>query len=299
MKFVVYNPTTHLFDFFINVLFKELENKNIETLLINKIEINFFTNKFDFKNDIILIIVNPHFIFDYSEINDNIQKIRHAFKYKILYLTEPINFIVEKRVYLELVKTIKPYVLWTYTYENFNKIKYAIKTFKIFPSYNEKYNFINIDIDNIKLKNNNKIIFFGNITENRKKICNQFNKFLINYTDTWSQEEWSNILNNNLFYLNIHRRINCKTLESFRIIPILANGGVIFSELCNELEENLFKEYNIIFVSKDKLYETFFDYIQNIDYESIFEKAKLFREKIIKDQLDDYLDFHNCFIKIF
>ena len=292
MKFVIYNPVTHLFDFFINVLLEELQNKNIETLLINKIDIDCFKNNFDFKNDIILIIINPHFIFDYVEINDNIHKISKLFKFKIFYLTEPINFIIEKRIYLDLVKIIKPYVLWTYTYENFNKIKYPIKIFKVFPSYNEKYNFINLDIENMKLKKNNKIIFFGNINENRKELCNQFNNYLINYNDIWSQEQWSNILNNNLFYLNIHRRINCKSLESFRIAPILSNGGVIFSEKCNKIEEELFKDFNIIFIHKDKLYETFLQYILKIDYESIFEKATLFRKKIIKDDLDNYLDYH-------
>ena len=297
MKLIIYNPVTHLFDFFINVLFEELQNKNIETLLINKIDIDCFENTFDFKNDIILIIINPHFIFDYIEINDNIHKISKLFKFKIFYLTEPINFIIEKKIYLDLVKIIKPYVLWTYTYENFNKIKYPIKIFKVFPSYNEKYNFINLDIENMKLKKNNKIIFFGNINENRKELCNQFNNYLINYNDLWSQEEWSNILNNNLFYLNIHRRINCKSLESFRIVPILSNGGVIFSEKCNKIEEELFKDFNIIFVQKDKLYETFLQYILKIDYKNIFEKAILFRKKIIKDDLDNYLDYHNKIIK--
>jgi hypothetical protein len=29
-----------------------------------------------------------------------------------------------------------------------------------------------------------------------------------------------------------------------------------------------------------------------IDYENIFEKATLFRKKIIKDDLDIYLDYH-------
>ena len=296
MKIIVYNPVTNLFDFFINVLFKELENKMIDTLLINQLNIDDFMDNFNYKNDIIIIIINPHFIFDYLEISHNIKKISKLFKYKILYLTEPINFIVEKKVYLELTKMIKPYVLWTYTYENFNKMNCLIKTFKIFPNYNEKYNFVNIDIEQLKLKNNNKIIFFGNINENRKELCNQFNNYLINYNNVWNQEEWSDILNNHLFYLNIHRRINCKSFESFRIIPILSNGGVIFSEHCNELEEELFKEFNIIFISRDKLYETFLEYIKNIDYLDIYKKSLLFRNKIIKDNLDDYLDFHNKII---
>ena len=49
----------------------------------------------------------------------------------------------------------------------------------------------------------------------------------------------------NLFYLNVHRRVNCKSFESFRIIPLLANGSVIFSELCNESEIEEYKNYII------------------------------------------------------
>ena len=283
MQIHLYNPITHLFDFFVEAIIKDLEKKNFSVVVINKIEIDF--NKID-SNDIVLIIINPHFIFDYEDIKNNIMQISKKIKFKILYLTEPINFIVEKNVYLELIKMIKPYCLWTYTYENFGKINSKINIFKIFPTGNFQY----IDIG-IK-KNIDKIIFFGNITINRIDICNQFNEYLINKNNSWTKEEWKDILNNHLFYLNIHRRVNCKSFESFRIIPILANGGVVFSERCNEREEEQFKDFNIIFVERDHLYNTFLNYIENINYNTIFEKTKKFRETIIKDDLDEYISFH-------
>jgi hypothetical protein len=291
MKFIIYNPATNLFDFFINSLIFEFKNRDIETIVINKNNVNFEEYYLNYKKDIILILINPHFIFDYEDIDNTIKNINKIFTFKILYLTEPINFIVEKRIYLELISKIKPYLLWTYTYENFNKVKTNLNIFKIFPQYNISYNFTNTN--NIKDRDIEKIIFLGNINENREDICNQFGEYLINKNNSWSKREWSDILDNHLFYLNIHRRLNCKSFESFRIIPILSNGGVIFSERCNSTEENIYKNFNIIFVEKKDLYDTFLNYKKNINFETIYQKTLLFRNNLIKDDLDNYLDYHN------
>lgn len=294
MKFIIYNPKTHLFDFFCNALIHEFSEKSIETLLLNNSVIDYDKLNIDLQKDIILILVNPHFINDYKEIRNELNNIKKKFKYKIFYLTEPINFIIEKKVNLELIEFIKPYCLWTYTYENFNKLNTFIKLYKIFPTYNESYNFCNLDLENIKKRNNKNIIFFGNINENRINICNQFNNSIINKTNSWSQNDWTLILNNYLFYLNIHRRSSCKSFESFRIIPILANGGVIFSERCNLKEEEEYKDYNIIFVEKKDLKNIFDQYTKNINYKIILEKALNYRKKILlTNNIDIFLDFHN------
>lgn len=283
MKLIIYNPRTNLFDFFVDALKYDFLKKNIETTI-------FLNNDYDKQNDPIIIIVNPHFIFDEISIYNEINMISNTFKYKILYITEPINFTIEKKVYLQLINIIKPYSLWTYTKSNFFKLNTYISHFKIFPNYNEAYNFTNID--NIKYRNIENIIFFGNINENRKIIASKFNT-LINKTNMWSKNEWKNILDNYLFYLNIHRRINCHSFEAFRIIPILANGGVIFSELCNEEEMKLYSKYNIIFADRNLLLKTFHDYIQNIDYQQIYEKAFLFRNDINhNDEINDFINFH-------
>jgi hypothetical protein len=292
-NFIIYNPKTKLFDFFIESLILELYKRNINTININSENIILNDKNINYNIDVILIIINPHFIYDYKNIYEEINKISKLFKFKILYLTEPINFIVEKNVYLELIKFIKPYCLWTYTYENFNKINTYLNYFKIFPNYNNVYNFGEINIDNIKNKNINNIIFIGNINENRIDICNKFNNLLINKTNMWSLEQWKDLLNNNLFYLNIHRRNNCASFESFRIIPLLANGCVIFSEKCNNTEEKIYEEYNIIFCKKENLYDTFIKYIKNINYENILEKALLFRKNMSENiDLDKYINFH-------
>ena len=296
MNFIIYNPATHLFDFFIDSLQIQLNKRSIYTTIINKNIIDKNSDNIIYsKNDIILLILNPHFIFEDKSINQDITFITKYFKYKILYITEPINFIIEKKVYLEIIKRVKPYLLWTYTNENFNKLHCTPKLniFKIFPHYNEGYNFTKIDLEVLKKKNSEKIIFFGNINENRRELCEEFGNKLINYKEAWLKEEWQNILNKNLFYLNVHRRVNCKSFESFRIIPLLANGTVIFSESCNKEEEEEYKEYNIIFVDKKDLYKTFLEYKENINYESIYQKALLYRNKIKNDSLDLYLEYHN------
>lgn len=287
MKFIIYNPATKLFDNFILALKYDLENLKMDVMNYNE-KLNY---NIDFKIDIIMIIVDPHFIFDYKYIEEEIFIISKNFKYKILYITEPINFIIEKNIYTNLIKQINPYCLWTYTEENLYKLHIPQKIFKIFPE-NKLFQFINVSLDKLKERNINNIIFFGNINENRIDIYNLFKKYIINKTSSWSMEEWSEILSNNLFYLNIHRRKNCKSFESFRIVPILANGGVIFSERCNNIEESLYKNYNIIFVEKNNLYTTFLDYINNINYDDIYEKYN----KYINDKklyLNKFLDYHN------
>jgi hypothetical protein len=293
IKFIIYNPKTQLFDFFCNAIIHEFNKRSIETILIKENIIIYDKLDVNFEKDIILILVNPHFINDFSEIKLEIINIKKRFKYKIIYLTEPINFLIEKKVNLELIELIKPYCLWTYTYENFNKIKTFINTYKIFPSYNESYNLCNITFENLKKRNNKNIIFFGNINENRINICNEFNNVLINKTDAWTIKDWEIILNNYLFYLNIHRRNNCKSFESFRIIPILANGGVIFSEHSNIKDEEEYKDYNIIFVQKNNIFSTFKNYIKNINYNIILEKALNYRKNMItNNNIDNFLNFH-------
>jgi hypothetical protein len=294
-NFIIYYPKTNLFDFFIESLCIEFNNRNINCIKVNTedIIINLSDKNINYNIDIILIIINPHFIFDYKKIQNEINKISKLFKYKILFLTEPINFIIEKKVYLDLVNFIKPYCLWTYTNENFYKINTYLKYFKIFPNYNNAYNFTEININNIKNKNINNIIFIGNINQNRIDICNKFNELLLNKTNMWILEEWKELLNNNLFYLNIHRRKNCKSFESFRIIPLLANGCVIFSENCNNYEEKIYQEYNIIFCEKNNLYDTFIKFKENINYQNILEKTFLFRKKMLENKdLDEYIKFH-------
>ena len=59
-----------------------------------------------------------------------------------------------------------------------------------------------------------------------------------------------------------------------------------------------YKDYNIIFCSKEDLFTTYSNYIKNIDYDEIFRKALLFRSFMtINKELDDYINYHNSLSK--
>ena len=97
--------------------------------------------------------------------------------------------------------------------------------------------------------------------------------------------------------MNIHRRIGCKSLELFRIVPILSNGGVIFSESINKEEEQEFSNYNIIFSNRDNLYDLFIKYKNNINYEEIYKKTLEYRKNMLNNSgLDNFLNYYNSFI---
>lgn len=300
-KFIIYNPKTNLFDFFINTINYELTKHNIETIHYDNLN-NLKNININYKKDILFIIINPHFIYDYKEIYNELIHLKNLFKYKILYLSEPINFLIEKRVYNDVIKLIQPFCLWTYTFENFNKINTYHKIFNIYPINNRLYFTNKIEINDLKKRNFNKIVFFGNINENRKDICNEFdnNNLLINYTNKWSKEEWIEILENNLIYLNIHRRVGCKSFEAFRILPILANGGIVISEHLNEKDEILYKNFNIYFIPKNNLLTFYTNFINNINnysnstYEEIYMKTILFRKEAENyNNINDFLTYFN------
>ena len=283
MKYIIYDPKTELHKMFIDSLCFELEKLNHIYLIINKIDaidINYINNE----KTIIVIILNPHFLKDDELIKSTIKYISSKFKLKILYITEPLNLLIEKKVYEEFIRLLKPFHLWTYTFENFNKLNIHTPIFRVHPICNETYNLCSINPENLKNRNTKQIIFFGNINENRQNIIkanfNNQEDLIINIKDDWSKSKWENILDKNLFYLNIHRRQNCKSFESFRIFPILYNGGVIISSRCNKREEEEFKEYNIIFVDDNELLlNKYQELLHNIDYEKIYEKTINFRNR--------------------
>ena len=72
----------------------------------------------------------------------------------------------------------------------------------------------------------------------------------------------------------------------------MANGGVIISERCNIIDQNRFKDYNIIFT--DTVYETYENYIKNIDYTNILLKTELFRKDMsYMLEFNKYIEYHN------
>jgi hypothetical protein len=299
MKFIIYDPKTQLHKILINSFIFECQTRNIDTVYYdrNLLDLNYQKDDYqkdNYQKDVILIILNPQFLKD-VEVKITLDNISEKFKYKILYITEPINLILEKKVYINMINTIKPFCLWTYTYENFNKINVPINIYKIYPFVNKSLHYCKIDIKRLQKRDKSSIVFIGNINENRKSICTQFGDTLINYIDTWDLKP---VFKKHLFYLNIHRRLNCKCLETLRVIPILANGGFVISERVNEEEEKLFEKYNIVFVERNEIYNTFkkINETVNINYEDIYIKTLLFRNAYLNHNFDKFLDFFSKLI---
>jgi len=307
MRFIIYDPKTQLHKILINSFIFECQLRNINVIEYNEIlyDLNYQKGNYqkddyqkdnyqkddyqkdNYQKDVILIILNPHFLKD-IEVKNTIDNISEKFKYKILYITEPINMIIEKNVYTNMIRAIKPFCLWTYTGENFNKINVPIDIYKIYPFVNRSSEYCKIDIKRLQKRDKSSIVFLGNINETRKNICAEFGDKLINYTNIWDLKP---IFKKHLFYLNIHRRLNCKCLETLRVIPILANGGFVISERVNEKEEELFSGYNIIFVERNEIHNTFKKMNEYINYEDIYQKTLLFRNTYMNQDFNKFLDF--------
>jgi hypothetical protein len=189
---------------------------------------------------------------------------------------------------------LNPIFLWTYSHGNIGKLATSKRIFKISPKFNEFYNLSSDNsVNYIKKKRTDKIIFIGNPdTEFRKNIIKEFGDLLIIYDTVWDIESWKNIIGENLFFLNIHRRSNSECLETFRIIPLLSNGCVVLSDIVCDDDMEEYCNYNIFFEKKEKLLSLFLDIQKNINYEDIYERMITFRNmETMQKELFEKNDF--------
>jgi hypothetical protein len=141
-------------------------------------------------------------------------------------------------------------------------------------------------------RNKEKIIFLGNLNSYREDFFKKMENKIIIKNNIWHIDEYQQILENNLFFINIHRRNGSKCLEYLRIIPLLANGCIVLSELSNEDDMNELKNYNIYFCEKNELLNTYNYLIKNINYNDIYNKVVKFRNEFIYND-----DIYNKIIK--
>jgi hypothetical protein len=288
MNFIICDPFTENHTFFVNSLNLYLLELGHQSIIIKELK----QNNILLNNEIFILFLNPYYLKD-KNIKNKINEVSKFYKYKILYITEPIYYEIENKVYIELIHIFNPYCLWTYTYNNLNKLRIVQNIFKIEPVYNDSYYFINLESNK---RITDKIVFIGNINDSRKIILDQFENKLVHIDNIWTKNEWISLLNKYLFYINIHRRNECLCFETLRCFPILANGGIVFSERSNMLDEEEYKEYNIIFCEKEDIVSRIHTFLENknINYKDIYEKTMKFRkDKAQSTKLIEYIEFHH------
>lgn len=290
MSIIFYDPITKLHNLFILSLIYELNNKNHSYEIINKIEIDY--NNYDLEHDIIIIFLNPQFFKTHKNIYEEFIKISNNFRYKIYYITEPIDYLIDIKVWETYIKILKPYKLLTYTNENLNKLKVYQSITKLCPKFNNYIDMGDYSIETMKNKNKDKIIFMGTMNTHRENVFKNMENKIVVKNDIWNMDEYQEIIEQNLFFINIHRRNGCKCLEYLRIIPLLANGCIVISELSNQEDMNELKDYNIYFCDKANILETYYNILKNINYNEVFynevyNKVNKFREEFIYDNIYD------------
>jgi hypothetical protein len=286
MNIYIYDPETANHLFITQMLECELKKYNnsynvgiIKSLPSENTNMQHLTYK-----NVYFIFLNLYFLHSNNEqIKTDFKKLCNE-KYKILYITEPIQFEVEKKLYINAINQLKPNKIVTYSKGNYNKLNIYHKLIKFYPINTAYLNLSTISLIDLKTRNTHETIFLCKLNEHRKQVINTFYQSNIKIIeDCWTKEEWANILNKHIFFLNIHRRKDCPCLETMRIYPILYNGGVIISSIVNHEEMKELEMYNIYFCKEDEMENKLLELQQNIDYEEILEKTNLFRNQKNED----------------
>lgn len=249
MKYYIYNPFPQNHIFFVECLKKYYLEKNNDVEEIQKID----KNEND-KNVVYFIIINHMFFIENHEAQKDLIKLTEK-KNKILYITEPLELLIERQYYQKLIKKLIPIKIYTYCEENRNKLKIFITIQNFYPINKDYLNFKNKEITENKEKNKEKIVFIGKINKYREQLYDIFGNDLVIYEDKYLKEEWKEIINNFKYFVNVHRRANSRCFESFRLIPLIQNDVIILSEHVNKIEEEKYK--NIYFCNLNEMKHKF------------------------------------------
>lgn len=266
MVYLVYDPFTKNHKFLINNL---RHNLNIFNHELNELD------NVDDKNDInnmYIILINHMFLIENDKAKKDYKNLLKK-KNKILYITEPIELMIEKKFYTKIINELKPLKVYTYCEENLTKIKPICKFINFYPINKTYFKFLEINGPMYKNKDLTKIVFIGKMNEYRNKLKEIFKDDLIIIEDKYNKEEWIEIIKKYQYFVNVHRRPNSKCFESMRILPLLFNNCTIISEHVNNKEESYFKEGNIYFCKLEKMKDKF-DEIKNISFTNIITRAQ-------------------------
>ena len=266
MKYIIYDPFTENHKFLINNLIYNLNifNEKLKEIIeVNDDEDN---------ESIYIIFINHMFLIE----NDKAKKDYHNLlkkKNKILYITEPLDLIIEKKFYVKIINELRPLKVYTYCEENLTKIKPLCKYINFYPINKTYFKFLEINGPMYKNKDLTKIVFIGKMNDYRNKIKQLFKDDLIIIEDKYKKEEWIEIIKKYQYFINVHRRPNSKCFESMRILPLLYNDCTIISEHVNNKEESYFKEGNIYFCKLEEIKDKF-EEIKSISFSEILRNSR-------------------------
>ena len=284
----IYNPKTQNHLFLIEMIKQQLQSYSIPVQEIHEIQ-----DKGN-QDDIYLLFLNFYFLFDNPVIQKEFQFLCRQ-KYKILYITEPIQFLIDKQLYQTQIRKLRPNLIFTYSQENCKLFTNQFPMIRFFPIDHHYLNFTNINnVQDLQQKDTNSLLFIGKMNDYRNHILDTTTfKNIKNIEDAWTKDSWTTLVKKHLFFVNLHRIKKNKCLESMRIVPILYNGGIIISSAINQEETKEFKDYNIHFCNQDEeIYDIYLQIKKNLNYKEIYQKMLLFRNKENHDikKLINYLN---------
>ena len=276
----IYNPKTQNHLFLIEMIKQQLQSYSIPVQEIHEIQ-ETQTIIQDKQDHIYMVFLNFYFLLDNLKIQKEFQFLSQQ-KYKILYITEPIQFLIDKHLYQTQIRKLRPNLIFTYSQENCKLFTNQFPMIRFYPIDHHYLNFSNINsAQDLQQKDASSLLFIGKLNEYRKNIlCSPSFKNVKIIEDAWTKDSWITLLKKHLFFVNLHRIKENKCLELMRIVPILYNGGIVISSVVNQEEMKEFTDYNIYFCDKDKdIYDMYLHIKQTLNYEEVYQKMILFRQK--------------------
>lgn len=288
--YYLYDPKEKLHTFFTSSLAFELKKQGKNVMILNDVyPIDILNNVND--EDFFIYIIHPIYLFKDEEVGKTVEFLKKKKTKKILYITEPLTLMMDRKNYRMLITKMNIFESWTYTLAN----KYFLNNYRIrriAPLYSKEYQWLSFEE---KKKNIEKIIFIGNPTQSRMEILKKFGDTLeIKSEGLWDKKDWKEMLSNHIIYLNVHRIPKCPCLETMRITPLLSNGAFIISENVHEEEMNEYKEMNIIFGKREDLFELYKNTLQNWNWKNYFDNWEKYCQKMVfENQWKEIPWFHN------
>lgn len=266
MVYLVYDPFTENHKFLINNLKYNLEIFNQKLLEVEEI------NENEDKENTYIILINHMFLIENNKAKKDYNNLLKK-KKKILYITEPLELLIEIKFYTKIINELKPLKVYTYCEENLIKIKPLCKYIHFYPINKTYFKFVDIYGPLYEKKDLTKIVFIGKMNDYRNKIKELFKDDLIIIDDKYKKEEWIEIIKKYQYFINVHRRPNSKCFESMRILPLLYNDCTIISEHVNKKEESYFKESNIYFCKLEEMKDKF-EEIKSVSFNEIVRNSR-------------------------